>query len=66
MFLSDKINPDNIPDGYGGLDTEALSNFFLIVLLVACIIMVFIIVFMTFKISDLKDKINEIENKKEV
>lgn len=64
--VADKINPDNTPSGYGGMDTEALSNFFLIFLIIACIIMLFVIVFMSCKISNLKEKINENENKKEV
>ena len=54
-----KVNPDNNPDGYAGLDTDALVGTLCVLLVVICLVMLFYILYLHSKIDKLKDKINK-------
>lgn len=61
-ILTDKITPDNIPDGIGYGDLDFFNKFFVVLFGFAlCILLV--VVLMGNKISSLKEKIKELENK---
>jgi len=62
-ILTDKVNPDNISDivAYGDLDF--FNKFFVVLFGFALCILLVVVVLMGNKISSLKEKIKELENK---
>ena len=61
MYLVNIVTPDNVPDGYGGIDTEAFNaflwNFFIIVLIIS---LFFYVIYLHCQVNKLKkNKIDE-------
>ena len=57
-----RVNPDNVADGSGGMDTDAINEFLVPFLLIVLIIMLIYIVFLKFKNEDLKDQLEKKNN----
>ena len=64
MFLSNGVSPDNIPGGTGGLDTEAVGRFLVIVFVLLAFLMLLYILYLIYKIKKLEYKVEELEAEK--
>lgn len=61
----DRVNPDNIPAGYGGLDMEAVWKFLFIFILIIAIIEGIFIIYLLYSQSKNNKTKNHIKDKQE-
>lgn len=62
--VSNGVSPDNIPGGTGGLDTEAVGRFLVIVFVLLAFLMLLYILYLIYKIKKLEYKVEELETEK--
>ena len=65
LNIMSRVTPDNIPDGYSGIDESAkdvLITYAIMILII--VVLLIVIAYLKSKISDLKDELEKYKNNK--